>query len=179
MTTMFRAFIPLWIGTVCSVAVGAQVTAVDPATAAAIAPSVVNCETPTDLTGAPASNSEAALLAKMEAWWEQKEALSQMEVWWRERTEQRAATASTTAPPPTASEAIAQMEAWWRQQGELRNPTRKSLLPAQHRRHKVYADPPTEFVGPNDPGLAEPMKSIDRRELSDDELSAIEMIRRR
>ena len=166
---MFRAFIPLWIGTVCSVAVGAQVTAVDPATAAAIAPSVVNCETPTDLTGAPASNSEAALLAKMEAWWEQKEALSQMEVWWRERTEQRAATASTTAPPPTASEAIAQMEAWWRQQGELRNAMRKPVLPAQHRRDKGYADHQTEFVGPNDRRVSGPTRSM----LRDDELSAI------
>src|SRR5215469_13830098 len=122
MTTMLRSFVWLWIGAVCSVAVGAQVIAVDPATATAITPSVVNCESPTDLNRVSASNSEAALLAEMEAWWRQREAmqkkaLSHMEAWWRERSEQRAPVASTTAPP-TASDARAQVEVWWRQRGE-------------------------------------------------------------
>jgi hypothetical protein len=169
MTIVPRALMPLWIGAVCLVAVGARVAAVSPATAAAIARSAVNCETPTDLTMVPASNSEAASLREIEAWWEQKEALSQMEAWWRERTEQRAATASLTALR-TTTEAIAQMEAWWRQRGKLRNPAGKRVLPAQHRR---------QFVGPNDPGSGGPVKSIDRRALSDDELSAIGMIRQR
>jgi hypothetical protein len=118
---MLRSFVWLWISAVCSVAVGAQVIAVDPATATAITPSVVNCEPPTDLNRVSASSSEAALLAELEAWWRQrkamqKKALSQMEAWWRERTEQPAPAASTAAPP-TTSDAIAQMEVWWRQRG--------------------------------------------------------------
>ena len=165
---MIRASTPLWIGTVCSVAVGAQVQAVALATAAAITPTVVNCENPTDLPRVPASNSDAALLAEMQAWWKQKEVTSQMEAWWRERTEQNAATPSITAPP-TTSEAIAHMGEWWRQQEELRNAMRKPVLPTQHRRHKGYADHPTEFVGPNDRGVRGPERSM----LRDDELSAI------
>jgi len=172
---MLRAFMPLWLGAVCSVAVGAQAVAA-PVTATAIAPSAVNCEQSTDLVSVP--NSEAALLAQMEAWWKQKQALSEMEAWWRERTAQRAATASMTAPP-SMSEAIAQMEAWWRQRGGLRNAARKPVPPAQHSRQTGYGDPPTEFVGPNDPGLGGPVESIGRRALSDDELRAIGMIRQR
>ena len=164
---MIRASTPLWIGTVCSVAVGAQVQAVALATAAGITP-VVNCENPTDLPRVPASNSEAALLAEMQAWLRQKEVISQMEAWWRERTEQNAATASITAPP-TTSGTVAHMEEWWRQQEELRNAMRKPVLPAQHRRLKGYADHPTEFDGPNDRGLRGPTRSM----LRDDELSAI------
>jgi len=61
---MLRAFMPLWLGAVCSVAVGAQAVAA-PVTATAIAPSAVNCEQSTDLVSVP--NSEAALLAQMEA----------------------------------------------------------------------------------------------------------------
>ena len=171
---MIRAFMPLWIGAFCWVAVGAQGKAVAPETAAAIAPSAVNCEKPTDLSRVPASNSEAALLAEMEAWWEQKEALSQLESWWRERTEQRNATASMTTPP-TTSEPIAQMEAWWRQRGELRNAARKPVLPAQHRRHKGYSKSPTEFVEPNDSEIRGPVKSM----LRDDELRAIGVIPQR
>ena len=164
---MIRASMPLWIGTVCSVAVGAQVQAVALATAAGITP-VVNCENPTDLPRVPASNSEAALLAEMQAWWRQKEVIPQMEAWWRERTEQNAATASITAPP-TTSGTVAHMEEWWRQQEELRNAMRKPVLPAQHRRYKGYSDRPTEFDGPNDRGLRGPTRSM----LRDDELSAI------
>jgi len=165
---MIRTSMPLWIGAVCSVAVCAQVQAVAPATAAAIAPTVVNCENPTDLPRVPASNSQAAVLAEMQAWWRQEEVISQMEAWWQERTEQNAATASITAPP-TASEAIAHMGEWWRQQEELRNTMRKPVLPAQHHRHKGYADQPTEFVGPNDRGVRGPTRSM----LRDDELRAI------
>ena len=164
---MIRASTPLWIGTVCSVAVGAQVQAVALATAAGITP-VVNCENPTDLPRVPASNSEAALLAEMQAWRRQQEVISQMEAWWRERTEQNAATASITAPP-TTSGTVAHMEEWWRQQEELRNAMRKPVLPAQHRRLKGYADHPTEFDGPNDRGVRGPTRSM----LRDDELSAI------
>ena len=171
---MIRTSMPLWIGAVCSVAVGAQVQAVAPATAAAITPTVVNCETPTDLPGVPASDPEAALLAEMQVWLRQKEVISQMEAWWRERTEQNAATASITAPP-TTSETVAHMEDWWRQQEELRNAMRKPVLPAQHRRHKGYADHSTEFVGPNDRGVGGPTRSM----LRDDELSAIRRIPQR
>ena len=118
----------------------------------------------------------------MEAWWGQnqamqKTALSQMEAWWRERTEQRAPAASTTAPP-TTSGAIAQMKVWWRQRGKLHNLARMSVLPAPYRRHKGYEDQdqaigvigdlPTEFVGPND-----------RRVLTDDQLRAFEVIPQR
>ena len=164
---MIRISMPLWIGAVCSVAVGAQVQAVALATAAGITP-VVNCENPTDLPRVPASNSEAALLVEMKAWLRQKEVISQMEAWWRERTEQNAATASITAPP-TTSGTVAHMEEWWRQQEELRNAMRKPVLPAQHRRLKGYADHPTEFDGPNDRGVRGPTRSM----LRDDELSAI------
>ena len=164
---MIRASTPLWIGTVCSVAVGAQVQAVALATAAGITP-VVNCENPTDLPRVPASNSEAALLAEMQAWLRQKEVISQMEAWWRERTEQNEPTASITAPP-TTSGTVAHMEEWWRQQEELRNAMRKPVLPAQHRRYKGYSDRPTEFDGPNDRGVRGPTRSM----LRDDELSAI------
>jgi hypothetical protein len=177
---MLRSFVWLWISAVCSVAVGAQVIAVDPATATAITPSVVNCEPPTDLNRVSASSSEAALLAELEAWWRQrkamqKKALSQMEAWWRERTEQPAPAASTAAPP-TTSDAIAQMEVWWRQRGGKL--ARKSVLPAQHRRHKGYEDQdqaqgvirdlPTEIIGPNE-----------KRELTDDQLRAFEVILQR
>ena len=165
---MIRASTPLRIGTVCSVAVGAQVQAVALATAAPIIPTVVNCENPTDPPRVPASNSEAALLAEMQAWLRQKEVISQMEAWRRERTEQNAATASITAPP-TTSGTVAHMEEWWRQQEELRNAMRKPVLPAQHRRLKGYADHPTEFDGPNDRGVRGPTRSM----LRDDELSAI------
>jgi hypothetical protein len=165
---MIRTSLPLWIGAVCLVAVCAQVQAVVPATAAAIAPTVVDCENPTDLPRVPGSNSEAALLSEMQAWWSQQEVISQMEAWWRERAEQNVATGSTTAPP-TASETIAHMGEWWRQQEELRNAMRKPVLPAQHRRHKGYADHETEFVGPNDRRVSGPTRSM----LRDDELSAI------
>ena len=111
---MIRASTPLWIGTVCSVAVGAQVQAVALATAAGITP-VVNCENPTDLPRVPASNSEAALLAEMQAWWRQKEVIPQMEAWWRERTEQNAATASITAPRRRAKRLLT-----WRSGGDSR-----------------------------------------------------------
>ena len=166
---MIRASMPLWIGTVCSVAVGAQVQAVALATAAPITLTVVNCENnPTDLPRVPASNSEAALLAEMQAWLRQKEVISQMEAWWRERTEQNEPTASITAPP-TTSGTVAHMEEWWRQQEELRNAMRKPVLPAQHRRYKGYSDRPTEFDGPNDRAVTGPTSSM----LRDDELSAI------
>jgi len=180
MTAILRSFVWLWIGAVCPVAVGAQVIAAEPATATAITRSGVNCEPPTDLNRVSASSSEAALLAEIEAWWRQREAmqkkaLSRMEAWWRERTEQRAPAASTTAPP-TTSDAIAQMEVWWRQRRDKL--ARKSVLPAQHRRHKGYEDQdqdkgvirdlPTEFIGPND-----------KRELTDDQLRAFEVILQR
>jgi len=172
MTIMLRAFMPLWLAAVCLVAVGVQAVTAAPASPAAIAASAVNCEKPTDLVSA--SNSGAALLAQMEAWWKQKQALSEMEAWWRERTAQRAATASVTALP-SMSEAIAQMEAWSRERGGLRNAARKPAVAAQHRRHKGYSNSPTEFIEPNDSGISGPIRSM----LRDDELSAIGVIPQR
>jgi hypothetical protein len=92
----------------------------------------------------------------MEAWWAQKEAISQMEAWW------------------THKEAISQMEAWWRERtkfGSLRARKPVRLVPDSW--HRDDSDSPTEFVGPHDPGLGGSIKSINKRELSDDELDVI------
>jgi hypothetical protein len=158
---MIRAFMPLCVNALCSVAVGWRVTAVPPATAAAVAPAPVNCEKPTDPTMVPAQNSEADMVSQIEAWWAQKEAISQIEAWWAQK------------------EVISQIEAWWRQRTELgRVMARTPVLPVQHRRHRGYSISPTEFVRPYDPGLGGSIKPAGRRELSDDELSAIGISRR-
>jgi hypothetical protein len=148
---MIRAFIPLCVGTLCSIAAGGQVVAASsPATAAAVAPAAVNCENPTEPTMVPAPNSEADMISQMKAWWAQKGAISQMEAWWRQRTKLGHAMA------------------------------REPVLPVQHRRHRAYSISPTEFdcppsgcVTPDDPGLGGSINSANKRDLSDDELSAI------
>jgi hypothetical protein len=153
---MIRAFMPLCVGALCSVAAGGQIEAVSPATAAAVAPAAVNCEKPTEPTMMPAPNSEADMVSQMEAWWAQKEAISQMEAWWRQRTKLGHAMA------------------------------REPVLPVQHRRHRDYSISPTEFgcppsgcFTPDDPGLGGSINSADKRELSDDELSAMGWFYRR
>jgi hypothetical protein len=147
---MIRAFIPLCVGALCSIAAGAQIAAISPATAAAVAAAAVNCETPTASTMTPAPNSEPDMVSQMEAWWAQKEAISQMEAWWQQRTKLGRAM------------------------------TRKPGLSVQHRRHRDYPISPTEFdcppsgcFTPDDPGLGGPINSADTRKLNEDELSEL------
>jgi len=147
---MIRAFIPLCVGALCSIAAGAQIAAISPATAAAVAAAAVNCETPTASTMTPAPNSEPDMVSQMEAWWAQKEAISQMEAWWQQRTKLGRAM------------------------------TRKPGLSVQYRRHRDYPISPTELdcppsgcVTPDDPGLGGPINSADTRKLNEDELSEL------
>jgi hypothetical protein len=153
---MIRALMPFCLVALCSTSVAVQAAGAPLATAPAVATAPVNCEKPTDPNMVPAPNSEADIVSQMEAWWAQKEAISQMEAWWAHK------------------EAISQMEAWWRERtkfGSLR--ARKPVRLVPDRWHRDDSDSPTEFVGPHDPGLGGSIKSINKRELSDDELDAI------
>ena len=76
--------------------------------------------------------------------------------------------------PNSEADIVSQMEAWWRERtkfGSLR--ARKPVRLVPDRWHRDDSDSPTEFVGPHDPGLGGSIKSINKRELSDDELDAI------
>jgi hypothetical protein len=141
--TMIRALMPFCLVALCSASVAGQAAGAPLATAPAVATAPVNCEKPTDPNMVPAPNSEADIVSQMEAWWAHKEAISQMEAWWRER-------------PKFGSLGA-----------------RKAVRLVPHRWKRDDSDSPTEFVGPHDPGLGGSIKSINKRELSDDELDAI------
>jgi len=141
--TMIRALMPFCLVAQCSASVAGQAAGAPLATAPAVATAPVNCEKPTDPNMVPAPNSEADIVSQMEAWWAHKEAISQMEAWWRER-------------PKFGSLGA-----------------RKAVRLVPHRWKRDDSDSPTEFVGPHDPGLGGSIKSINKRELSDDELDAI------
>jgi len=140
---MIRALMPFCLVALCSASVAGQAAGAPLATAPAVATAPVNCEKPTDPNMVPAPNSEADIVSQMEAWWAHKEAISQMEAWWRER-------------PKFGSLGA-----------------RKAVRLVPHRWKRDDSDSPTEFVGPHDPGLGGSIKSINKRELSDDELDAI------
>ena len=196
---MIRAFIPLCVGALCSIAAGAQIAAVSPATAAAVAAAAVNCETPTASTITPAPNSEADMVSQMEAWWQQRTKLGRamtrkpgLSVQHRRHRDYPISPTEFDCPPsgcftpddPGLGGPINSADTRKLNEDELsklgRAMSRELGLPVQHRRYRDYSISPTEFdcppsgcVTPDDPGLGGPINSADIRKLNEDELSKL------